>query len=79
MVYIPPLTETVIKNETHNIPCDFKIQTDNLISARQPYSDRQQKKRTCLMMIFAVPADLGVKSKESEKRDKYQDLAGELK
>ena len=30
-------------------------------------------------MDFAVPADLSVKLKESEKRDKYPDLARELK
>ena len=30
-------------------------------------------------MDFAVPADRRVKLKESQKRDKYQDLARELK
>ena len=30
-------------------------------------------------MDFADPADYRVKLKESEKRDKYQDLAKELK
>ena len=30
-------------------------------------------------MDFAVPADHRVKIKESEKRDKYLDLTGELK
>ena len=30
-------------------------------------------------MDFAVPADHRVKWKESEKKDKYLDLAGELK
>ena len=31
------------------------------------------------MMDFAIPADHSVTLKESEKRDKYLDLAGELK
>ena len=31
------------------------------------------------MMDFAVPADHRVKLKESEKKDKYQDLGRELK
>ena len=48
---------------------DFDIQTDHLISAR----------RTCKIVDFAVPADHRVKLKESEKKDKYLDLAWELK
>ena len=34
---------------------------------------------TCWIVEFAVPADYGLKQKESEKRDKYIDLAKELK
>ena len=46
--------------------------------------DQQKKKgkkktRTCRVVDFAVPADHRVKLKESEKRDKYQDLSRELK
>ena len=33
----------------------------------------------CRIVDFAVPADHRVKLKESEKRDKYLDLARELK
>ena len=39
----------------------------------------QQKKRTCRILDFAVPADHGVKLKESEKKIKCLDLAWELK
>ena len=39
----------------------------------------QQKKRTCNIVDFAVPADYGIKLKEYEKKDKYLDLARELK
>ena len=35
--------------------------------------------RTCRIVNFAVPADFRVKLKESEKKDKYPDLARELK
>ena len=41
--------------------------------------DSQQKKRTCQIVDFVIPADHKVKLKESEKRDKYQDLVRELK
>ena len=56
---------------------DFDIQTDHLISAR-PYNN-QQKKRTGKIVNFAVPADHRIKLKECEKKDKYLDLARELK
>ena len=39
----------------------------------------QQKKRTCRIVGFAVPADHRVKLKENEKKDKYLNLARELK
>ena len=38
-----------------------------------------KKKRTHWIIDFAVPADHRVKLKESKKKDKYLDLAGELK
>ena len=37
------------------------------------------KKRTCKIVAFAVPADHRVKLKENEKKEKYLDLARELK
>ena len=38
-----------------------------------------QKQRTCRIVNVAVPADHRVELKESEKRDKYLNLASELK
>ena len=38
-----------------------------------------KKKRTRKIVNFAVPVDKRVKLKESEKKDKYQDLGRELK
>ena len=41
--------------------------------------NNQQKKKICKIVDFAVPADHRIKLKECEKRDKYLDLARELK
>ena len=48
-------------------------------SQRTQRCDCQQKMGTCQIVDFAVPADHGVKLKERRKRDKYLDLARELK
>ena len=50
----------------------------NLGQKTRPYNN-QQKKRTCKIVDFAVLADQRIKLKESEKEDKYLDLARELK
>ena len=42
----------------------------------RPYNNQQQKKRTCKIVYFA---DHRINLKESEKKDKYLDLARELK
>ena len=39
----------------------------------------QKKNKTCKIVGFAIPAEHWVKLKESEKRDKYIDLARYLK
>ena len=68
---------------THKILWDFGINTDHRFSARR--SDRiminkkKKKKRTCKIVDFAVLADYRIKLKECEKKDKYLDLARELK
>ena len=56
------------------------IHTDHLISARRPDLIMINKKeRTCKTVDFSVPADLRIKLKECEKKDKYLDFARELK
>ena len=70
--------EPVQENETHKLLCDFEIQTDPLISARQSEQviankEKRKKKRTCRIADFAVPADHRVKLKESKERDNYVD------
>ena len=51
----------------------------NLGQTTRSCYNQQKKKRTCKIVDFAVPTDLRVKMKESEKKDKYLDLARELK
>ena len=57
-----------------------EILNTNLMSARR--LDQviiNKKKRTCRTVAFAVPTDQRVKSKKSEKKDKYLNFARELK
>ena len=74
----------VLENNTNKLLSDFDIHTDHLISARRPdliiiNNNIKKKKRTCKIVKFAVPANLRIKLKECEKKDKYLDLASELK
>ena len=70
----------VLENATHKLHWDFNIQTDHLIAARRPdLTIINKKKRTCKIVDFALPADHRIKLKECEKKDKYLDLARELK
>ena len=50
----------------------------NLDQTIKTYNN-QQKKRTCRIVDFAVPDEHRVKFRESEKKDKYVDLARGLK
>ena len=75
----------VIENDTHKLLWDFNIQMDHLISARRPdliiinKKKKKKKKRICKIVDFAVPADHRINLKECEKKDKYLNLARELK
>ena len=73
---------SILENDTHKLLWDFDIQTDSLISARRReliIINPTKKKRTCKIVDFAFIADHKMKLKESEKKDKYLDLARELK
>ena len=50
----------------------------NFGQTTRPYN-KKQKKNTCKIVDFAVPANHRKKLNESEKKDKHQDLARELK
>ena len=71
----------VLENDTHKLLWDFNIHTDHLIPARRPdlIIINKKKKSICKIVDFAVPADHRINLKESEKKDKYLDLARELK
>ena len=75
-----PNPAPVLENNTHKLLWDFDIHTDPLISARRPdLIIINKKKWTCKILDLAVPADHRIKPKECEKKDKYLDLARELK
>ena len=72
----------VLENATHKLLWEFNIQMCHLIPARRPdfiIIKKKKKERTCKIVDFAVPAEHRIKLKECEKRDKYLDLARELK
>ena len=76
----PTMIITIVK--TQKLHWDLEIQADLFISTRGPnliIINKKKKERTYRTVDFVVPADLRVKLKESEKRDKYLDLAMELK
>ncbi len=64
----------------HKLLRDFNIQKDHLIPVRRPdLIIIKKRKRICKIADFAVPADHRINLKESEKKDKYLNLARELK
>ena len=76
----------VLENDTHKLLWDFDIHTDHLISAWRPdliimnnNKKRKRKKIICKIVDPVVPIDYRIKLKECEKKDKYLDLAKELK
>ena len=71
----------LLENDTHKPLWDFNIHTDHLIPARRPdlIKIKKKKKKTCKTVDLAVPADHRIKLKECEKKDKYLNLARELK
>ena len=66
----------VLDYETHKLFWHLDIQTDHIIKARRlDLIIINKKKRTRQIVDFVVPAGHRVKLKESEKKDKYLDLA----
>ena len=66
----------VLENDMHELLWDFNLQTYQLIPARRPDLITINKKRICKIVDFA---DHRINLKECEKKDKYLDLARELK
>ena len=70
----------VLENDTYKLLWDLNIQTDHLISTRRPdLIIISKKKRIYKIVDFAVPADHRINLKECAEKDKYLDLARELK
>ena len=69
----------ILENNIHKLLWDFDMHTDNLPGQKTRPNNNQQKKRTCKIVDFAVPADHRIELKECEKKDNYLDLARELK
>ena len=68
----------VQENNSHKLLWDFNRKTDHLIPARRPdLIIINKRKRICKIVDFAIPADHRINQKESEKKDKYLDLARE--
>ena len=72
-------TASVLENETHKLLWDFDIQTDQLISARQPDLIIIIKIKWENLQDCGLCCSDGVKLKQSKKNDKYLDLAKGLK
>ena len=71
----------VLERDTHKLLWDWHTHiSPNLGQKTRPYNNQHKKnKRICKFDDFAVPADHKIKLKECEKKDKYFDLARELK
>ena len=70
----------VLENDTHKLRWDFNIQTGHLIPARRPDLIIINKKKWIYKIVdFAVLADHRINLEECAKKDKYLDLARELK
>ena len=73
-----------LENDTHKLLWDFNKQKGHLIPARRPdliiiNKITKNKKRICKIVDFTVPADHRINLKECVKKDKYLNLARELK
>ena len=73
-------SEGAVENEEIKVLWDINIQCDNLIEARQPdliVIDKKEQKG--IITDIAVPADVRVEEKETEKLEKYHDLKKEIR
>ena len=72
--------DSVLENEMQRILSYLEIKTDQqILTRRSNWMLNNKNKRSWHRVDFPLPADHGVKIKESEKIDKYLDLAWELK
>ena len=79
-IFILQCTRTS-KSTVQQIQCFF-VDNDKISfnpGQKTRLNQPKKKKRNCKIVDFAVPADPRIKLKESKKKDKYLDLARELK
>ena len=73
----------VLENDTHKLLWDFDIHTDHLIPARKQdliiINKKKKKKKKKEREIAKLSANHNIKLRECEKKNKYLDLARELK
>ena len=68
-----------VENDTIKLLWDINVQCDHVIEARRPdiiLVDKENK--VCTIIDVAVPGDIRVGEKETEKVEKYQDLKREI-
>src|SRR5699024_8136098 len=72
--------ESVVENERSRIYWNFPITTVRHLPANKPDVLLLDKQEKCLFVIeFSAPAENNIKTKEEEKRTKYQELITELR
>ena len=78
MVYVQPSFYPGEWDTQNSLGCWDTNGSPNLVQMTILYNN-QQKKRSCKIVDLTVPANHWEKWKENEKKDKYLDLAWELK
>ena len=68
----------MIENNNVRILWDFNIFVDRFLEAKRPDIVVVDKEEECVIIDVAVPADQSIEMKETEKMEKYQELAGEI-
>ena len=71
--------ESTLVNETHKILGGVEIQTNHQISARRPNFVLINKEEITCQVDFVFPVSHKVKIKETDKINRYGDLAREQK
>ena len=70
----------MLENEDYKLLWDFSLRTDHEIAARrQDLVIIDKRDKSCQIIDVAIPEDNGVREKEDEKVEKYQDLAREVR
>ena len=79
MVYVQPRTCPRKWHTQTPMGLWYTNGSPNLGQKTRPYNNQKKKKKICKIVDFAVLGDHRIKLKECEKRDKYLNLARELK